>query len=425
MAQVWLLCAALLVMLYFFLNHDKIIPQSLLIFLSPIGVMSAVYWLYYGFAQVYLLYELKNISDITERDIVYGLLLSILGYATLMVGFLFAYKISNNKSAIIPNKYITINDRPNFVFWAIVLMLFAMGNVGYVILYSFHGGLLSSPLRVMKQVGEGNLGFVYFLTLQLNVVMVLSVLFWRSHFIAKIIAIITIIVIVTNHILSGGRSPFVATIITLLVLYGTRNKRLSIAKGILSVAIVAVAFYSISLVRFVFHEKKNYDNVPIEEVVVPDIVISGLIYNTTIKEVPYRVDYQYGSTYMAALVGIVPSFLWENKAEYYLVADKIVADKIFNVRVKTLLPPTLLGELYLNFGLIGCILGPVLFGILAFIIHDKYVKRKTDPFLMAIVSISTPELAMLVRGPFSNHIIPIILVTMTCIFIRWSLRKKA
>jgi oligosaccharide repeat unit polymerase len=75
---------------------------------------------------------------------------------------------------------------------------------------------------------------------------------------------------------------------------------------------------------------------------------------------PARFDYHYGETFLRWLIAPVPRSLWPAKPAIGI--GKELGPPIFEVGRATGVPPGIIGELHLNFGLMGVLVGTLVFG---------------------------------------------------------------
>lgn len=105
-----------------------------------------------------------------------------------------------------------------------------------------------------------------------------------------------------------------------------------------------------------------------------DGLFGSIIYNRNlfdisktahiINGVPNDVDYKYGSSFITVLVSPVPRTMWPDKPVIF--PGKEIAREIYKVGENNNvgIPPGLVAELYMNFGLLGIILGMAIYGSL-------------------------------------------------------------
>ncbi|PAP77157.1 O-antigen polymerase [Rubrivirga marina] len=79
-----------------------------------------------------------------------------------------------------------------------------------------------------------------------------------------------------------------------------------------------------------------------------------------IEGVPEQLPYQYGESYAAWAFMPIPRTVWLNKPP--LGAGPLIGQNIFNMRYAGV-PPGMIAEAYLNFGILGIVLVPFLLGV--------------------------------------------------------------
>lgn len=90
-----------------------------------------------------------------------------------------------------------------------------------------------------------------------------------------------------------------------------------------------------------------------------DVSVTSKIFN----EVPDKLEFQYGATFLSLFVAPVPRIYWPSKPA--INPGKTVSRKLydFDKNNQAGVPPGIIGELYINFGIIGVLLGLLLTGI--------------------------------------------------------------
>ncbi len=84
-----------------------------------------------------------------------------------------------------------------------------------------------------------------------------------------------------------------------------------------------------------------------------------------------RLDYQYGEEYLTSLMSFVPRFIWPEKS---LSFDYFLKEEFGRTFEGGGLPPTIVGSLYINFGLAGVLSGMFLIGWLYSAAYAYYKK---------------------------------------------------
>ena len=108
-------------------------------------------------------------------------------------------------------------------------------------------------------------------------------------------------------------------------------------------------------------------------------------------QMPSRVDYRLGETYLAFFTAFVPRTVWPNKPE--LSVGPWVRQTIYGVRTSVNgWPPNVFAEGYINFGILGMLGAGVIYGIstevglLAWLQREEFFARRFDALQYDIVA---------------------------------------
>lgn len=95
---------------------------------------------------------------------------------------------------------------------------------------------------------------------------------------------------------------------------------------------------------------------------------------------PDYMGYQYGFTYLNSFLILVPREIFPGKSSVNI--DTMIGQSLFDCRMygACAVPPGLIGETFINFGALGLILSPVLFGYLFYKIEIFSISYKLSPF---------------------------------------------
>lgn len=102
-----------------------------------------------------------------------------------------------------------------------------------------------------------------------------------------------------------------------------------------------------------------------------------------IENIPEKLDFQYGSTLLAWLVGFVPRSLWEQKPAISL--GPLIGKAIYDdpsTRI-TGTPPGFIAELYLNFGYLGIIVGMAILGAFVRVVQFTFSEELQNKNIFA------------------------------------------
>jgi hypothetical protein len=117
-----------------------------------------------------------------------------------------------------------------------------------------------------------------------------------------------------------------------------------------------------------------------------------------VDRVPDVLEFQHGRTLLAMLTIAVPASWYPEK---YLTAPGVFTlaiDPDRWVREGTTLPPVLIGEMYMNFGTTGVVLGLLCFGAVFGSIRRTVKRRGSDPATAVLYALSVAMLAHYIRG---------------------------
>lgn len=89
-----------------------------------------------------------------------------------------------------------------------------------------------------------------------------------------------------------------------------------------------------------------------------------------IKRVPERYDFQYGRTLFTWAYAPVPRTIWKDKPPVRIGSE--LGPPIYNHTTPTGMPPGLVGELFVNFGWLGILVGMTLFGTIVRRVDELY-----------------------------------------------------
>ena len=135
-----------------------------------------------------------------------------------------------------------------------------------------------------------------------------------------------------------------------------------------------------------------------------DLGYSGIVLNV-IHLVPNTYDYLSGQSYYRLLFIIIPRSIWPEKPNN---TETIVGGWVHPSIEGMSLPPGIIGDLYINFGIFGVIF------MVGYGVFFSFLDRKVSTKNFIVWSVSATWIFHLVRGGFTN---PIIIFTVLYIFI--------
>lgn len=254
----------------------------------------------------------------------------------------------------------------------LVWRLFAIGaTIGFLPLlvisgfdiYEIVSSAFSQKARWSGSFGRGRYGNLQsaFLELQmfLSAVVPLAVVILfdrRASRLRRIICALFTIWMVSRNLLDGTRSKILPVVLPILVIgylkMSAPRQRLTLLIG---VPILCVAGYIWSAASVVTRNSGEFSLAAAEQAdYVGFEMFRELVYLS--RNVPDRLDYQLGKTYLVQVANPIPRALWPSKpvgdAGLLLAAARGAVDPETGEPTMTI-SPGLLGEMYWNFGLVG------------------------------------------------------------------------
>ncbi|MBI9036436.1 MAG: O-antigen polysaccharide polymerase Wzy, partial [Bacteroidales bacterium] len=112
------------------------------------------------------------------------------------------------------------------------------------------------------------------------------------------------------------------------------------------------------------------------------------------------VDYKYGETFLRIFYQIVPRSIWPDKP----LDLSLEAAHLYLPGARAGTPPGFLPELYMNFGIIGVIIGSITLGIVLSKVYYNAVKSHPSPYRIVMYAIVVPKILLLPSATLANLI---------------------
>ena len=177
--------------------------------------------------------------------------------------------------------------------------------------------------------------------------------------------------------LSSSRADVAYSLIGLLVVYGAYKRVSVVSLGI--VGLVAMSVFGL-MTAMRFSDQQGTTDKFINPIIALAESGNGLsLSGTTIimDGVPERMNYKLGTTYFTWLVAPIPRTVWSGKPEISL--GKEIKSEIFGQRaVKSGRPPGVLGEGYINFGIVGFLASAFVVGFLFRLVANSFLPVLTS-----------------------------------------------
>jgi len=196
--------------------------------------------------------------------------------------------------------------------------------------------------------------------------------------------ILLLIILIFINFLLGGRFRTVSILIMLISIYYYLQRKSIFKKIIFLFISIFLIFISISIIRY-------FNSIYLIKNNIKDIVLSNLDYPfyfyKIIINIPFNISYQYGKTFVTFLFYPLPRALFPQKP---LSAGSFITQYLFPYLKYSSVPPTILGELYLNFSYFGIMIGMFIIGILHKIIYEYFNLNKEKLSYIIFYSIIIP-----------------------------------
>jgi oligosaccharide repeat unit polymerase len=236
--------------------------------------------------------------------------------------------------------------------------------------------------------------------------------------------------------LQGSKVVLFVFAFTMVIMYHSIRRRLSLAKlALLAILFVpAISLYAIYIREFVvLGEIRSLDtseNWPLLLWLLVSRDFAGNFVELQaltiiVDRVPDVLDFQNGRTLLALLTIAVPSGLYPEK---YLTAPGVFTLSIEPdrwVREGTTLPPGLMGEMYMNFGITGVFLGLLVFGAAVGLIRRAVKRQGHDPAVVITYALAVAMMAHYIRGEaVSPTVLLLILLLPTILLLKLVVRHR-
>jgi hypothetical protein len=226
--------------------------------------------------------------------------------------------------------------------------------------------------------------------------------------------------------LSDQRGLMLFSVVTYLIAYNRCVKRLS--AGRVAVAILAVC--ALVLVKTI--TRLQLGGAELQDTVaqtLANLVGQNLIEHSKmvaiIKAIPDQINFQAGFTYLNSILVLIPRSLFPDKP--FVNLDTTIGQSVFGCDAlgACAVPPGLLGESYLNFGIAGLVLVPILSGTLIGKLDLRFRIAKAGSTFEIFYLVSGLYLGMAILGSgISSSITEVvtqgILVALVCFVCRKS-----
>ena len=403
--------------------------------------LTSMAFLLYLASPVFTQYFLANPSDIVgpfhitrsrPRDIVNAQLVTLTGFAMLLIGF---YSPFGRLSA-------TVFPKPTRE-WppqAALFVAFVILAVGWLTFVSGQLGLIPSRLGsgAMGALADGSYLGIALLTLT-----------WIRHRRREALLLLAMVIPLAMGVnfFTGSKLRFLSPALMIALAYIVTERRLRTSWIVVSLAVMVVIFPISNFYRYAIH----MDNRPTIGVFLqnPGRVINQLTqfgegihdwgdYFTSgikstgarldslgtlaiiVKDTPERVPYQGGWSIGYIALSYIPRIIWADKPGL-TIGEWVSQTYGSRDDLHTDVGPTWMGELYFNWGYIGVVFGMFAMGMLCRVFQDRlFFRNATIPALAAAVVVLysfTRGVQASLLGPVNQTVFNIIPIALAHVFV--------
>ena len=317
-----------------------------------------------------------------------------------IIFFQFGY-FSTNRSVKISTKFpVFLKIQSVFCF----NFFFALGYFSFFILINSSGGLSVfidniETFRAGGLIGSGFLIYPATRLISISLCIYLIYVFSKSNKDIKFTKIFTILIIslIPAYFL-GFRGFIIIPLICYTIIYNYTYKKIDVTKFISGFLLVLILFTTIGIYRALPKDINiNYNSLVDVAKENPQLVYSFLVRSkglevlgSVIKEMENNGNYELGYKSIVELTTIViPKSIWENKPIPSSVrfTNRFFGD-FLNYKRNVFkddwsgISPTILGELFWNFGWVGITLGMFIYGSFFKIIYLTFIRNKKNNFIV-------------------------------------------
>lgn len=196
---------------------------------------------------------------------------------------------------------------------------------------------------------------------------------WHVTWKHKLMLYAAMFIAILFPLFTSARSQVIYLIITLVMIKFYTSKSASLRNLLISVVAIGLIFFGMGSLRA---KGNDADGNYFESAVAQHLIGSGNFLpvartGVIIENIPNKLDYQMGQTWVNWLIAPVPRSVW-NAKPVTAIEMKVREDVYGKFATTNGFPPGLLGEGYINFGKIGLVLVGALFGMLLKVYYASF-----------------------------------------------------
>lgn len=221
----------------------------------------------------------------------------------------------------------------------------------------------------------------------------------------RLVLIFIVLLAIPLTFQGGGRFPVLQYLSSLAIMwYLKKHWSLQHLRWLKYVGIAAVACFALVSTSIVSEYRstglKDVDWSNVEPFSTERIEADTNMLSSTVDAFeffPKRHDYLFGSTFAVLPVTYIPRAWWPGKPEalgLIMVELRNPGEVTYSEAVSTI------GELYVNFGVLGIPLGMLIYGFTCQLLYLLYCRNQTNLYFLVFYVLSLPFFTMHVRGEF-------------------------
>ena len=274
--------------------------------------------------------------------------------------------------------------------------------------FSGVSGFGQTPAAVASQTSEGGLFTIDMLA---YFPLTGTLLTWRRKGLGlpgRIAMVANLALVVGWFLIAGRKSLLFEMILGLIIIQHYLRQRIR-GRTLLLLLIPAVFMVSLAFYFKAYGFKSQsiraqYSQQPAWEAVIDPLLDRSYQFDATtmiLTKTPSLSDYRLGATFEDLLWFYIPRQWWPDKPVSF--AYNFAPEFFPGASLTASYAPSMVGELYLNFGLLGVVGGFYVFGIVLRACYESFASRKTQLAATAY-TILLFRLTNMVEGPITTHI---------------------
>jgi len=330
-----------------------------------------------------------------------ALVYSILGLLSFYIGYFWKKKKTSsiksaqaNYEAYNNSKYIKEYAKIKWILWGASIL----GLLGYLVFIQSVGGLEVYWQFINRRSAVGGtryfLALTQFLPITGLIFLAYSLKLRRNPIWAYLYLFVTTLILLSL----GARLPMVLVWSSVLIIwwFTGKQKRIPVTRFLILVILAIIIMIGMRSYRFISIDLRHtniseiYDE--LNQYYTPQKIIENTVATRDFTDInifahiiavaPSQIDYQLGKSFISLPLYAVPRTIWPDKPPRL---DVYIYNQLFEISNTTAIPPGIITELYLNFHILGIILGMFIFGWSAAWVYHVLINSLNKGSIMGLV----------------------------------------